>query len=338
MLVTFGKAGKPPKSKKGKDEKFEKVMTEFKAGTLHSGGKDGPIVTDKKQALAIAASAAGVSYKKAMMPSDIVFLMSHMESAELVELSKSYYGPDVAKVSSATKMCYSSAVDSALYQMCQGRLALTDADIVSKIDTLKLSLAVMPDGDVKNMVMGRLDTLKAMKTMDDDTIYKTQDVIRSLIRVTMDLEKSVNHKFLHVLRKAGLVDKVDGEYVPFAKADPDRAPAVEGLKPSELKKLVKANYIKREGSPGHYKYTYAEFHEGKKEGEPGHHEYKTKNGPASKPKFGPKEYASDALVRGKKADEVVAKLVEAYDISKDEAAKAVAHALKKLPKGMNAEG
>jgi hypothetical protein len=36
--------------------KTEKVMKEFKAGTLHSGSKKGPKVTNRKQAVAIALS------------------------------------------------------------------------------------------------------------------------------------------------------------------------------------------------------------------------------------------------------------------------------------------
>jgi hypothetical protein len=48
-------------------KKVEKVMGEFKRGTLHSGkpgpGK-GPVVTSRKQAVAIALSEAGKSRKK----------------------------------------------------------------------------------------------------------------------------------------------------------------------------------------------------------------------------------------------------------------------------------
>lgn len=38
--------------------KAHKVMSEFKAGTLHSGSKKGPVVKSRKQAVAIAVSEA----------------------------------------------------------------------------------------------------------------------------------------------------------------------------------------------------------------------------------------------------------------------------------------
>ena len=46
-----------------KKTKVEKVMGEFKRGTLHSG-KKGPVVKSRKQAIAIAMSEAGMSKKK----------------------------------------------------------------------------------------------------------------------------------------------------------------------------------------------------------------------------------------------------------------------------------
>lgn len=49
--------------KKTKSEKkMSKVYNEFKAGTLHSG-KDGKVVTNKKQALAIMLSEGGKAKK-----------------------------------------------------------------------------------------------------------------------------------------------------------------------------------------------------------------------------------------------------------------------------------
>jgi hypothetical protein len=44
-------------------KKVAKVMREFKGGTLHSG-KKGPVVKNKKQAIAIALSSAKMTKKK----------------------------------------------------------------------------------------------------------------------------------------------------------------------------------------------------------------------------------------------------------------------------------
>jgi hypothetical protein len=44
--------------------KVAKVMREFKAGTLNSGSKKGPVVKNKKQAVAIALSQAKMTKKK----------------------------------------------------------------------------------------------------------------------------------------------------------------------------------------------------------------------------------------------------------------------------------
>lgn len=49
---------------KVKPAKVAKVMHEFKHGELHSGSKQGPKVTNPKQAVAIAMSEAGQSRKK----------------------------------------------------------------------------------------------------------------------------------------------------------------------------------------------------------------------------------------------------------------------------------
>jgi hypothetical protein len=46
--------------KQGK-EGVRQEMHKFKAGTLHSGSKKGPVVTSRKQAVAIALNQAGMS-------------------------------------------------------------------------------------------------------------------------------------------------------------------------------------------------------------------------------------------------------------------------------------
>jgi hypothetical protein len=56
-------ATQKPKTKAGKQAKVGKVMHEFKAGTLHSGSKKGPEVTNRRQAIAIAMSEAGMGKK-----------------------------------------------------------------------------------------------------------------------------------------------------------------------------------------------------------------------------------------------------------------------------------
>ena len=50
--------------RRGKGGKVHKVMGEYKRGELHSGSKHGPLVTSKKQAVAIAMSESGQAKKK----------------------------------------------------------------------------------------------------------------------------------------------------------------------------------------------------------------------------------------------------------------------------------
>ena len=45
-------------------KKIKKVMEEYKEGKLHSGSKKGPVVKNRKQAIAIGMSEAGKSRKK----------------------------------------------------------------------------------------------------------------------------------------------------------------------------------------------------------------------------------------------------------------------------------
>lgn len=54
----FKKAEKIKKSNVKKENKVEKVMHEFKEGSLASGSKKGPKVKSRKQAIAIALSEA----------------------------------------------------------------------------------------------------------------------------------------------------------------------------------------------------------------------------------------------------------------------------------------
>lgn len=53
-----------PRTKAAKQRKVRTVLKEAAAGKLHSGSKEGPVVTNPKQAQAIALSEAGLSRKK----------------------------------------------------------------------------------------------------------------------------------------------------------------------------------------------------------------------------------------------------------------------------------
>lgn len=52
------------KETKKQAAKIGKVMGEYKAGTLNTGSKHGPIVKSRKQAIAIALSQADIAKKK----------------------------------------------------------------------------------------------------------------------------------------------------------------------------------------------------------------------------------------------------------------------------------
>jgi hypothetical protein len=53
-----------PRTKKAKQAAVQEEMHKFKAGELHSGSKNGPVVTNPKQAIAISMSVSGQSKKK----------------------------------------------------------------------------------------------------------------------------------------------------------------------------------------------------------------------------------------------------------------------------------
>ena len=52
---------KPSAPKKAQQTRVKDELSKFEAGSLHSGSKKGPKVTDRKQAIAIALSEAGLS-------------------------------------------------------------------------------------------------------------------------------------------------------------------------------------------------------------------------------------------------------------------------------------
>lgn len=52
---------KTPTTKKGKEQVVHSEMKKFKEGDLHSGSKEGPVVENPKQAIAISLAEAGES-------------------------------------------------------------------------------------------------------------------------------------------------------------------------------------------------------------------------------------------------------------------------------------
>lgn len=56
LIKSLKSAKSKSPTKKKKEEKIERVMHEYKEGELHSGSKKGPIVKNRRQALAIAIS------------------------------------------------------------------------------------------------------------------------------------------------------------------------------------------------------------------------------------------------------------------------------------------
>ena len=61
---------KPSAPKQAQQTRVKDELSKFEAGSLHSGSKNGPQVTDRKQAIAIALSEAGLSKPDSKRPAE----------------------------------------------------------------------------------------------------------------------------------------------------------------------------------------------------------------------------------------------------------------------------
>jgi hypothetical protein len=101
----LGAGAKKRKKLRGQD-KVHAVMKEFEAGTLHSGS--GEIVTDRKQAIAIAMSEAGLSKKSKKSVEDYLDALSKAKGGA----AKTMRDKDYAKVKGGKKKNFKSAANS----------------------------------------------------------------------------------------------------------------------------------------------------------------------------------------------------------------------------------
>lgn len=170
---------KPKSSKKAKEAKFQKVMDEFKNGTLRSSS--GEVVTDRAQALAIAASEAGISFKKALSPSTLSFLKQRMTLGEMDEL---------AKAVSSTRSHpgeMSSYVNNVLYHLNNVALMYTDEEIAMRIDLVRDAIQDYIPANMREIIMDAFEKIKGMRGNllqgNIDTNYKLMQLITSLLAV-----------------------------------------------------------------------------------------------------------------------------------------------------------
>ena len=107
-------------------EKIAKVMNEYKSGNLHSGSKQGPIVTDRKQAIAIALSEANASR------------YSGGGSVEEIDLEKAQLISEVDKLVAQKKRLYSNVDIESPMSVEEKELNAHISKLFSKIFALNL--------------------------------------------------------------------------------------------------------------------------------------------------------------------------------------------------------